>query len=82
MLDQLVINAIAGGLGGLTRAILGYLGRPEGEAFRPKAFVRSLIISTLAGISVGYVANTQPIPTFLSAVGIDALIKEVYDYVA
>ena len=79
MIDQLVINAIAGGLGGLTREIIGYLGRPEDEPFKSKAFFRSLVISTIAGVSVGYIAVTNPVGTFLSAIGIDALLKEVYN---
>lgn len=81
MIDQLVINAIAGGIGGLTRAIVGYLERPENETFRPKAFLRSLIISTLAGVTVGYTLTTHPIATFFSAMGADWLIKEGYSVV-
>lgn len=88
VIEAATIIIIAGILAGLTRAGLGYLNRPESELFRPKAFMRSVIISLLLGVSVAYGLAVQGgqeaslltfFGTYLSVMGTDWLIKEGYD---
>jgi hypothetical protein len=88
-IDSTTIIIIAGMLAGLTRAVLGYLNRPDAEPFRPKAFARSFIISLLAGISAAYafaITNTPIgvlgfLEIFFAVMGTDWLVKEGYSAV-
>jgi len=77
--EQLYWSIIAGIIAGLLRACLGYLNRPEAEPFKPKAFLRSVIIASLAGALLAYQLKTSPIDTFFAAIGTDWLLKEGYD---
>ena len=80
-MENLYLSIIAGIAAGLIRASVGYLNRPEDELFKPKAFLRSVIISSLAGALLAHQLETTPIDTFFAAIGTDWLLKEAYDSV-
>ena len=80
-METLYLSVLAGVIAGLIRATLGYLNRPEDEPFRPKAFLRSVIIASLAGALLAYQLKTTPIDTFFAAIGTDWFLKEGYEVV-
>jgi fluoride ion exporter CrcB/FEX len=79
IMEAVYLSISAGILGGLLRAVVGWLNRPEGEPFRPKSFARSVIIASLAGAFLAYQQKSDPITTFFAAAGADLIIKEGYE---
>ena len=78
-METIYLSVIAGVIAGFIRATLGYLNRPEDEPFRPKCFLRSVIIASIAGAFLAYQIKTTPVDTFFAAIGTDWLLKEGYD---
>lgn len=84
MMD-IIVSAIIGGVAGAVYGLVNYFKRPEKENFDKVKFSSTVVISAIAGASIGYSGiipesndALQPVIFSLSAVGVDQMIEKVW----
>ena len=67
-----VLTAIAGGVGGLVKATIGYFKVKHEEDFNVKFFITTLVEGALAGLVIGYAIPVVP-AAFFAGLGVAKL---------
>jgi hypothetical protein len=80
--EAIFLVVVAGVLGGLFRAVLGFLGEADpGEEFSPAKAARSILRAVIGGGILAYFLGLDPKATFFAAFASDIGLKNLTDMI-